>query len=61
MQISTYINITFNSLTLNEVIHISDIKKQVYELCTTVYQIKGYMKGKTLLPFPEVILLHTWI
>ena len=33
----------------------ADIKKQVYELCTSVYQIKGYMKGKTLLPFPQVI------
>ena len=31
-----------------------DIKKQVHELSTTVYQIKGYIKGKTLLPFPEV-------
>ena len=35
-------------------IRIVDIKKQVHELCTTVYQIKGYMRGKTLLPFPEV-------
>ena len=31
-----------------------DIKKQAHDLCTTVYQIKGYIKGKTLLPFPEV-------
>ncbi len=35
-------------------LNLADIKKQVYELCTSVYQIKGYMKGKTLLPFPQV-------
>ena len=30
-----------------------DIKKQVHELATSVYQIRGHIKGKTLLPFPE--------
>ena len=32
----------------------NDIKKQVHELSTTVYQIRGHIKGKTLLPFPQV-------
>lgn len=32
----------------------SDIKKQVHELATSVYQIRGHIKGKTLLPFPQV-------
>lgn len=31
-----------------------DISKQVHELATTVYQIRGHIKGKTLLPFPQV-------
>ena len=31
-----------------------DIKKQVHELATSVYQIRGHIKGKTLLPFPQV-------
>ena len=31
----------------------SDIKKQVHELATSVYQIRGHIKGKTLLPFPQ--------
>ena len=31
----------------------NDIKKQVHELSTTVYQIRGHIKGKTLLPFPQ--------
>ena len=30
-----------------------DIKKQVHELATSVYQIRGHIKGKTLLPFPQ--------
>ena len=33
---------------------LSDIKKQVHELSTSVYQIRGHIKGKTLLPFPQV-------
>ena len=33
---------------------VSDIKKQVHELSTSVYQIRGHIKGKTLLPFPQV-------
>ena len=32
-----------------------DIKRQVHELSTSVYQIRGHIKGKTLLPFPQVI------
>ena len=32
---------------------ISDIKRQIHELSTTVYQIRGHIKGKTLLPFPQ--------
>jgi len=31
-----------------------DIMRQVHELSTSVYQIRGYIKGKTLLPFPQV-------
>ena len=31
-----------------------DIKRQVHELSTSVYQIRGHIKGKTLLPFPQV-------
>ena len=30
-----------------------DIKRQVHELSTSVYQIRGYIKGRTLLPFPQ--------
>ena len=30
-----------------------DIKRQVHELSTAVYQIRGHIKGKTLLPFPQ--------
>ena len=30
-----------------------DIKRQIHELSTTVYQIRGHIKGKTLLPFPQ--------
>ena len=26
----------------------------MHELATTVYQIRGHIKGKTLLPFPQV-------
>ena len=33
---------------------LADIKKQVHELATAVYQIRGHIKGKTLLPFPQV-------
>ena len=29
-----------------------DISTQMHELATTVYQIRGHIKGKTLLPFP---------
>ena len=28
---------------------------QVHELATAVYQIRGHIKGKTLLPFPQGI------
>ena len=35
-----------------------DIKRQVHELSTSVYQIRGYIKGRTLLPFPQVNI-HT--
>ena len=45
---------TINLMFLFSYLNFADIKKQVYELCTSVYQIKGYMKGKTLLPFPQV-------
>ena len=38
---------------------LADIKKQVHELSTSVYQIRGYIKGKTLLPFPQVVLSGT--
>ena len=31
----------------------SDIKRQIHELKTTVHQIRGHIKGKTLLPFPQ--------
>ena len=39
----------------------ADIKKQVHELATSVYQIRGHIKGKTLLPFPQVstALVHS--
>ena len=30
-----------------------DIRKQIHELATSVYQIRGHIKGKTLLPFPQ--------
>ena len=30
-----------------------DIKRQIHELKTTVYQIRGHIKGRTLLPFPQ--------
>ena len=30
-----------------------DIKRQVHELATSVYQIRGHIKGRTLLPFPQ--------
>ena len=30
-----------------------DIKRQIHELKTTVHQIRGHIKGKTLLPFPQ--------
>ena len=33
----------------------SDIMKQVHELATCIYQIRGHIKGRTLLPFPQVI------
>ena len=29
--------------------------KQVHELATCIYQIRGHIKGRTLLPFPQVI------
>ena len=32
----------------------ADIKKNVTELATVVYQIRGTLQGKTFLPFPEV-------
>ena len=31
-----------------------DMKRQVHDMAETVHQIKGHIKGKTLLPFPEV-------
>ena len=31
----------------------NDIKRQVHELATSVYQIRGHIKGRTLLPFPQ--------
>ena len=31
----------------------TDIKRQMHELATAVYQIKGHIKGRTLLPFPQ--------
>ena len=30
-----------------------DIKKQIHELATAVYQIRGHIRGLTLLPFPQ--------
>jgi hypothetical protein len=27
----------------------------VHELATCIYQIRGHIKGRTLLPFPQVI------
>ena len=30
-----------------------DIEKQVHELATAVYQIRGHIRGLTLLPFPQ--------
>ena len=33
-----------------------DIRKNISELSTIVYQIKGLLNGKTLLPFPEVLV-----
>ena len=43
-----------------------DIRKNISELSTIVYQIKGLLNGKTLLPFPEVLvflnsLLHFFL
>lgn len=35
-----------------------DIKRQVHELSTSVYQIRGHIKGKTLLPFPQVTKVY---
>jgi dynein heavy chain len=35
-----------------------DIRRQVHELATAVYQIRGHIKGKTLLPFPQVTTLY---
>ena len=29
---------------------------KVHELATAVYQIRGHIKGRTLLPFPQVTL-----
>ena len=31
----------------------SDIRKQNHELASTVHQIRGHIKGRTLLPFPQ--------
>ena len=31
----------------------TDIEKQVHELATAVYQIRGHIRGLTLLPFPQ--------
>lgn len=44
---------TFGINQLTSLFVISDIKKQVHELATSVYQIRGHIKGKTLLPFPQ--------
>ena len=33
--------------------YFSDIQKQVHELATAVYQIRGHIRGLTLLPFPQ--------
>ena len=30
-----------------------DIRKQNHELASTVHQIRGHIKGRTLLPFPQ--------
>ena len=38
---------------------VSDIKRQVHELSTSVYQIRGHIKGKTLLPFPQESFLSS--
>ena len=38
-----------------------DIKRQVHELSTSVYQIRGYIKGRTLLPFPQVIFFINFV
>ena len=32
---------------------VSDIRKQNHELASTVHQIRGHIKGRTLLPFPQ--------
>ena len=32
---------------------VKDYENQVHELSTTVYQIRGHIKGKTLLPLPR--------
>ena len=42
------------SLTIPSFFPSLDIKKQVHELATAVYQIRGHIKGRTLLPFPQV-------
>ena len=39
--------------TINIICIISDIQKQVHELATAVYQIRGHIRGLTLLPFPQ--------
>ena len=31
-----------------------DPLSKVHELATAVYQIRGHIKGRTLLPFPQV-------
>ena len=40
--------------TFFKMFELSDIKKQIHDLATSVYQIRGHIKGKTLLPFPQV-------
>ena len=30
---------------------------KVHELATAVYQIRGHIKGRTLLPFPQVAIV----
>ena len=45
----------FNILMIDDIkfLLVLDIRKQNHELASTVHQIRGHIKGRTLLPFPQ--------